>query len=104
VNKTRTWLAWSVVLALALPGLATAGLVSRPEIEVISLADASLSYLRNKANTDWLGPCTPGQRIRLLNGVVQLDCTLCSVTNDGDERLTVTWRARWRLAVSIPGR
>ena len=59
-------------------------------------------YLRNKAGSGWLGPCTPGQRLKLSNGVVQLDCALTTVGNDGDEGMTMSWRARWSMPVASP--
>jgi hypothetical protein len=59
-------------------------------------------YLKNATGPGWLGPCAPGERIRLLNGVVQLDCFSSSVSHDGGQELQVSWRARWVLQVGEP--
>jgi hypothetical protein len=59
-------------------------------------------YLRDRYGTGWLGPCTPGQAIVLGNGVVQLDCSLSSVTNDGGVGLQMVLEGRWRQAITSP--
>ena len=74
----------------------------RKGLSVLYDAPANALYLRNNAGTGWLGPCTPGQRLKLVNGVVQLDCGLTTASNDGDEGMTVNWRARWGMPIGSP--
>jgi hypothetical protein len=59
-------------------------------------------YLRDTAGVGWLGPCLPGERLKLFNGVVQLDCRLSSVAPAGTHGLHVDWRARWVRPVNEP--
>jgi hypothetical protein len=58
-------------------------------------------YLRDLV-AGWLGPCSPGERMKLYNGVVQLDCRSSTVSNDGDHILQVTWHARFIRPVDRP--
>jgi len=59
-------------------------------------------YLRDRYGGSWLGPCTPGEATVLSNGVVQLDCALCSVTNDGGAELQTVLQGRWRQPITTP--
>ncbi len=57
-------------------------------------ADDAL-YLRNSGEPGWLGPCSPGEVVKLNNTVVQLDCGKSTVVRGPSGRLRVMWYARW---------
>lgn len=38
----------------------------------------------------------------MANGVVQLDCALCTVTNDGGTDLQVALQGRWGQSITAP--
>ncbi len=77
-------------------------LIDSQGLTVMYRAGENELYLRNATGPGWLGPCAPGEQTMLLNGVVQLDCFLSEVSNDGEQELHVTWRARWVLDVGEP--
>ncbi|NIN94813.1 MAG: hypothetical protein GTO49_07500 [Anaerolineae bacterium] len=52
-------------------------------------------YLLKRDGSTWLGPCSPGEVIKLGNGVVQLDCMNSSIDHDAPGRIQVSWTARW---------
>lgn len=59
-------------------------------------------YLRDRSGANWIGPCTPGEQTELDNGLVQLDCSISSVVNDGDRMLQITWVGRWVRPLNNP--
>jgi len=83
---------WSDIASARL--LLGASVADLKALNVLYEPAANALYLRNKADTAWLGPCTPGARTTLTNNIVQLDCSQSSVSGDG-ETLQVAWRGRW---------
>ncbi|HNS52186.1 MAG TPA: integrin alpha [Anaerolineae bacterium] len=59
-------------------------------------------YLRDRYGTAWLGPCVPGEATILGNGIVQLDCALCTATNDGGADLQLALQGRWGQPITLP--
>jgi peptidyl-prolyl cis-trans isomerase B (cyclophilin B) len=64
-------------------------------------AQANLLYLRNAADTDWLGGFAPGSANVIENEYAALYCEQTSVAASGDN-LSVTWRVLIKAA-SAPG-